>query len=79
MVVNYKDMKPMVKFNSCNWCGKVYRLKRGFLTGIVLNRKYCSKKCQVEAEGEMSMLYLKMQLKRKKTRPMTKMEEIESV
>lgn len=48
----------MAEFNSCNWCGKVYRLKRGLMTGLVRNRKYCSKKCKLEAEGQFRFFYM---------------------
>ncbi|MFT3738054.1 MAG: hypothetical protein QM786_04810 [Breznakibacter sp.] len=48
----------MAEFSSCNWCGKVYRLKHGFITGLVQNRKYCSKKCKLEAEGQMRFSFL---------------------
>jgi hypothetical protein len=48
----------MAEFGSCNWCGKIYRLKRGLFTGMVQNRKYCSKMCKTEAEGEVSFSYL---------------------
>lgn len=48
----------MAEFNSCNWCGKVYRLKRGLITGLVQNRKYCSKKCKLDAEGQVRFSFL---------------------
>ncbi len=50
----------MVQFNACNWCGKVYRLKRGFLSGMILNRKYCCKQCQFDAEGKISRSLMKL-------------------
>jgi hypothetical protein len=49
----------MAEFNSCNWCGKIYRLKRGIFTGLVQNRKYCSKLCKNEAEGSIRFTFLK--------------------
>lgn len=38
-------------FNTCNWCGKIYRYKRGIISRLIINRKYCSETCKKQAEG----------------------------
>jgi hypothetical protein len=55
--LDFAFIRKKVEFSSCIWCDKIYRVKKGWFTGVVFNRKYCSNYCKCEAEGRRVKSY----------------------